>query len=64
MSDAQGHPEEDFTVHWESLKKTVSVSSLDPELNHMQEVVKVCILSSFCCFSCLSPFDLGSYWTH
>jgi hypothetical protein len=40
MVDVQGHPEDDFTGHWENLRSAISTSSLDSDLKHMQEVVK------------------------
>jgi chromosome segregation ATPase len=40
MSAAQGHPEEDFEEKWGRLRKVVSESSLDQELDHVKEIVR------------------------
>lgn len=40
MVDVQGQPEDDFHGHWENLRKSISASSLDGDLKHVQEVVK------------------------
>ncbi len=40
MSDVQGNPEDDFSIHFENLRKAISTSSIDGDLKHLQEIVK------------------------
>ncbi len=40
MSAAQGHPEEDFEEKWNHLRKVISDSSLDQELEHAKDIVR------------------------